>query len=104
MLCSIVSIVIPLSASVDCSSFLAGLAEEIHRSDIEVAARQHVKRLLSLVRALNEKGRVSSQGPGLPFDASCQALRTLAAWRPFGPLVTSNSTLSPSARLLKPWA
>jgi len=52
MLCSIVSIVIRLSASVDCSSFLAGLAEGIHRSDIEVAARQHLKRLLSLVRAL----------------------------------------------------
>src|SRR6266536_345622 len=32
------------------------------------------------------------------------ALRTLEACRPFGPLVTSNSTLSPSARLLKPWA
>ncbi len=30
--------------------------------------------------------------------------RTLDAWSPFGPLVTSNSTLSPSAKLLKPWA
>src|SRR4029453_13684487 len=41
-----------------------------------------------------------------PLNArgSGQALRTLAAWSPFGPLVTSNSTLSPSDRLLKPWA
>jgi len=52
MLCWIVSIVIRFSASVDCSSFLAGLAEGIHGSDIEVAARQYLKRRLSLVRAL----------------------------------------------------
>src|SRR5689334_20332877 len=31
-------------------------------------------------------------------------LRTLDACSPFGPFVTSNSTLSPSARLLKPCA
>src|SRR5581483_8708075 len=35
---------------------------------------------------------------------SRQALRTLAACRPFGPRVTSNSTRSPSTRLLKPCA
>jgi hypothetical protein len=31
-----------------------------------------------------------------------QAFLTFAAWRPFGPFVTSNSTRSPSARLRKP--
>jgi len=30
------------------------------------------------------------------------AFRTLDACSPFGPFVTSNSTLSPSAKLLKP--
>src|SRR4030095_6787344 len=80
------SVVIRVSAPVDFSSSLADRQEGINR------------------RGVNEKDGASSQRPGLPFDASCQALRTLAAWRPFGPLVTSNSTLSPSAKLLKPWA
>ena len=47
--------------------------------------------------------------PGLPAgrqvvgDAYAD-FRTLEACSPLGPFVTSNSTLSPSAKLLKPWA
>src|SRR5207244_6592913 len=37
-------------------------------------------------------------------DLQPQRLRTLAACKPLGPRVTSNSTSSPSARLLKPCA
>ena len=46
-------------------------------------------------------GPRGSPGPG-PDGSVAYALRTFAAWSPLGPLVTSNSTRSPSARLLKP--
>jgi hypothetical protein len=38
------------------------------------------------------------------FDAQCYSLTTFSAWRPLGPFVTPNSTLSPSFRDLKPEA
>ena len=42
---------------------------------------------------------------GVPgFDAQYYSLTTFSAWRPLGPLVTPNSTVSPSFRDLKPEA
>ena len=55
-------------------------------------------RLLKMKRPAGFAGGPCSFVETRAYDA----LRTLEACRPFGPLVTSNSTLSPSERLLKP--
>src|SRR3989442_7898923 len=43
-------------------------------------------------------------GPASANNRSAQTLRTFCACKPFGPWATSNSTVSPSARLRKPSA
>src|SRR6266571_6193730 len=54
------------------------------------------------IRPPNETG--PGRRPGPAPDATRQTLRTFCACKPLGPWATSNSTVSPSARLRKPSA
>ena len=74
-------------------------------AEMESRCRRSVRRGFFL----SARWEKSNGPPGTPAgrqvvgDAYAD-FRTLEACRPFGPFVTSNSTLSPSAKLLKPWA
>src|SRR6266545_1182749 len=52
----------------------------------------------------NEKSPADGAGLIVLQGEAAQNGRTFAAWRPFGPFVTSNSTFWPSARVRKPCA
>src|SRR5467141_966628 len=51
-----------------------------------------------------KRERARIPGPASVNIAAAQTLRTFCACKPFGPWATSNSTVSPSARLRKPSA
>src|SRR5438094_4198837 len=64
----------------------------------------HLRARLRSTSALTAPASAQGTRPVRRRGSSNYALRTFAAWRPLGPRVTSNSTWSPSARLLKPCA
>src|SRR5882762_5470458 len=61
-----------------------------------------IERITQYTGRKRERARIP--GPASVNIAAAQTLRTFCACKPFGPWATSNSTVSPSARLRKPSA